>query len=185
MRGCSRCARSLRPSALLATTRIQDRIIDHEIFWMSGIGALERGCHGSGCVTAIARPTPHELSIASSGRLASSPGWWWRLVGAADMTTCPRSPSHARRPRSRCVDRTDRELPADPRRVSRPLFEIEPPVWPIAAGALLQIDKAGARFAVGERWAPMFGDRFVPTGEEDGTATISGSAVSTSVTPSR
>ena len=77
------CALALA-AALLATTRIQDRIIDHEIFWMSGIGALSVAAM-VGCVAAFARPTSHELSsriVGTAGVLA------WvvvAMVGAADM----------------------------------------------------------------------------------------------------
>jgi hypothetical protein len=169
--------------ALFATTRIQDRIIDHEVFWMSGVGALSvAACLGG--VMAIAIRTPRAFSIGiveTAGVLA------WAMVAFVGIVGMTHVLGRRRTLDDHAVDVLTDQLQSyrGSAGVRKPLFEIEPPVWPIAAGALLQIDKTGARFAVGARWAPMFGDRFVPTGLEDGTATIAGSAVSTSVTPSR
>lgn len=59
-----------------------------------------------------------------------------------------------------------------PRRL---LVNIEPPVWTIAAGALLQLDKQGNAFAVDNRWVTMFGERFARNGAEDAEVTITGS----------
>ena len=61
--------------------------------------------------------------------------------------------------------------------VERPLFHIEHAVWPIAAGALLQVDEASMPFAVDDRWTPMFGEWFSVRGNEDGEATITGSSL--------
>ena len=58
---------------------------------------------------------------------------------------------------------------------TRPLFHIEPPIWTIAAGALLQIRKNGAAFAVDPRWNVMFGEAFEPDGREDARLTLAGS----------
>lgn len=169
--------------ALFATTRIQDHIVDHEIFWMSGIGALSVG--------AVVGSLGSFADVASRGtavRIASTTAilaWLTAaFVGAVGM-------GHVLERRRTLDDHAVDALTGQIETylatsgVRRPRFEIEPPVWPIAAGALLQIDKAGTPFAVGERWATMFGERFTATGQEDGAALIDGSAVSTSVTPVR
>jgi hypothetical protein len=60
--------------------------------------------------------------------------------------------------------------------VRRPLLHIEPQIWPIAAGALLLVDKKGIHFAVDDQWSTMFGEKFERNGREDGELTIGGSS---------
>src|SRR5262249_25827209 len=152
--------------ALFAATRIQDHIVDHEIFWMSGIGVLS--------VAAVVGSLGSVAGVASRGfavRVASTTAVvaWLAvaLVGAVGM-------GHVLERRRTLDDHavdvlTEQiEMYLATSDVRRARFEIEPPVWPIAAGALLQIDKAGTPFAVGERWTTMFGERFAATGHEDG-----------------
>jgi hypothetical protein len=168
--------------ALIATTRIQDRIIDHEVFWMSGIGALSIGSL-AGAVVAIA--VGHRDRFVS--RIASPAcvvAWAILAIAGADGI----NNIHERRRTldDHAVDVLTEQIETygkSPGGGGKPLFEIDPAVWPIAAGALLEVDKTGARFAVGTRWVPMFGERFAPTGEEDRRASIAGSAVATTVTP--
>jgi hypothetical protein len=169
--------------ALFATTRIQEQIVDHEIFWISGIGALSVGV--------VVGSFGDLLGVASRGmvvRVASTTAILAWLAAALCGAIGMRHVLERRRTLDdHAVDvlteQIDTYLAGSD--VRRPRFEIEPPVWPIAAGALLQVDKAGTPFAVGGRWATMFGERFTPTGREGGAALIAGSAVSTSVTPVR
>jgi len=60
-------------------------------------------------------------------------------------------------------------------RALRPLFRIDPALWPIAAGALLQLRKDGVAFAVDDRWTMMFGEAFEANGREDVQLAITGS----------
>ncbi|HEX7137949.1 MAG TPA: hypothetical protein VF219_08895, partial [Vicinamibacterales bacterium] len=167
--------------AFLATTRIQGDIVDHEIFWMSGIGVLVVSAV-AGSATALTGHGRRAVRVApTAGVLA-----WFAVafVGAEGM----RHVLERRRTLDdHAVDVLFEQIETyrATSGVRKPRFEIEPPVWPVAAGALLQIDKTGMPFAVGERWAPMFGERFAATGREDGAAMIGGSAVSTSITPLR
>ena len=70
-------------------------------------------------------------------------------------------------------------------RARRPLVHIEPPIWPISAGALLQVDKAGRRFAVEGRCTTMFGERFAADGREDGEVAVGGSPLTPVLTKIR
>jgi hypothetical protein len=169
--------------ALAATTRIQDHIIDHEIFWVSGIGALSVGAV-VGSLVALAGAASRGIAVRAASTTATLAWLAVALTGAIGMR-------HALERRRTLDDHAVDVLTEQIEKylatsgARRPRFDIEPPVWPIAAGALLEIDKAGTPFAVGERWATMFGERFTATGQEDGVAQIGGSAVSTSVTPVR
>jgi len=58
---------------------------------------------------------------------------------------------------------------------SRPLFRIDPPLWPIAAGALLQLRKDGVAFAVDDQWTVMLGEAFEANGREDIQLALTGS----------
>jgi len=165
--------------AFLEATRIQDHIIDHEVFWMSAVGVLSAAAIGGHAM----RLTPR-LVFAPKTRLVTAAVAWLMVaaVGADGM----RAVLHRRRTLDdHAVDVLTDQIRSylESARVRKPLFEIDSPVWPIAAGALLQIDKAGTRFAVGDRWVPMFGEPFTPTGDEDGRAVIGGSAAATFVTP--
>ncbi len=169
--------------ALLATMRIHDHIVDHEIFWMSGIGSLSVG--------AAAGSLGRWLGVASRGsavRIASTTAVLaWLAVALAGAIGMRHALERRRTLDDHAVDVLTGQIEAyiASSGAKRPRFEIEPPVWPIAAGALLQVDKTGTPFVVGERWATMFGERFAATGQEDRAALIGGSAVNTSVTPVR
>jgi hypothetical protein len=169
--------------ALFATTRIQDHIVDHEIFWMSGIGALSLGAV-VGSLGSLSGVASHGIVVRASSATAVLA---WLAVATAGAFGMQHALERRRTLDDHAVDvltgQIEAYLAASGARRAR--FDIEPPVWPIAAGALLQIDKAGTPFAVGERWATMFGERFAATGQEDGAALIGGSAVSTLVTPVR
>jgi hypothetical protein len=167
--------------AFLATTRIQGDIVDHEIFWMSGIGVLAISAV-VGFVATLSGVASRAIRVASMASVLA-----WLLVALVGADGMRHVLDRRRTLDDHAVDVVFEQIEAY-RAVSgvrKPRFEIEPPIWPIAAGALLQIDKMGMPFAVGERWAPMFGERFAATGREDGTAVIGGSAVSPSITPVR
>ncbi len=163
--------------ALLATMRIGGQIVDHEIFWMSAVGAMNVAIIAGIAVDAAAdalgrtRVASSPLSLLVHGTVLIVVV----VVGVTDM-------SHVLH-RSRTVDdhavdvltdQIQREI-ADTH-VRRPLFRIEQAVWPIAAGALLQMAKTRQRFAVDDR-SMMFGSAFEANGREDAVLTITGSTL--------
>ena len=155
--------------ALVATTRIRGHIVDHEIFWMSALGVLD-------CATIVAvfaeRLVDSAHGIATS--VAVSVMIACVIVGAIGMRHVLQ---RERGPEDRNVDVVTDAINEHIRSVKprRLLVNIEPPVWTIAAGALLQLDKQGNAFAVDNRWVTMFGERFARNGAEDAEVTITGS----------
>lgn len=163
--------------ALAATTRIRGQIVDHEIFWMSVLGALD-------AAVVIARLLQPESGAALKRPAIGALIAVVAAVGAIGMAHVVH--------RARGVDDHNVDVIADALsdsiRTSRPkrlLVTIDPPVWPIAAGALLQLDKAGVAFAVDDRWTTMFGERFTRTGAEDLAIQISGSPLQPTVVRTR
>lgn len=170
-------------AALGATTRIRDQIVDHEIFWMSALGVLNVAViAGSVALASLshARVRPSRFTAATCVLAFLVVA----MAGAAGMRHMLG--------RSRTVDDHSVDVLTESierylstANVRRPLFHIEPPIWPIAAGALLQIDKRHVRFAVGDRWTTMFGESFAPDGSEDAELTMTGSRLAPVLTPAR
>src|SRR5262249_26399082 len=158
--------------ALAATTRIRGQIVDHEVFWMSALGVLNAGAI-AGLVTSLIGDT------GSSRRLTAAAVSVPALLVA--LGTGVLGMHHAMNRRRTLEDHAVDVLVEKIRtamsetHATRPLFQIEPPIWTIAAGALLQIRKNGAAFAVDPRWTVIFGERFEPDGREDARLTLAGS----------
>ena len=158
--------------ALAATTRIRGQIVDHEVFWMSALGVLNVGAI-VGLVTSLIADT------GSNRRLSAAAISVAALLVA--LGTGVLGMHHAMNRRRTLEDHAVDVLAEKIRtamseaHATRPLFHIEPPIWTIAAGALLQIRKDGAAFAVDPQWTVMFGEAFEPDGREDARLTLAGS----------
>jgi hypothetical protein len=155
--------------ALVSTTQIRDQIIDHEIFWMSALGVLNAGVIGGElwCL----RPAPRAIAaVVCSAALVAAIGAGvtgvWHILHRGRTTD-----DHSVDVLTEAIQRMLQDG-----RARRPLFHIDEAVWPIAAGALLQLHKAGVAYAVDDRWTPMFGEAFEANGREDARLTITGSA---------
>jgi len=61
-------------------------------------------------------------------------------------------------------------------RVSRPFVDIDQGSWNLAAGVLLQLQKAGITYAVDDDWLPMFTEAARATGGERLVLSVSGAA---------
>jgi heme/copper-type cytochrome/quinol oxidase subunit 2 len=165
--------------ALGAATRIQESIVDHEIFWMSASGTLIAAVLLAAAFRAIRLRVSRSDAPVHPHAVATVMAWCMVLVAAGLGLQGMRV--HVLH-RGRTVDDHSVDALADGlaqyverRHASRPLVRIEPQVWSVAAGALLRADKAGIGFAVEPRWVSMFGDRFAPTGREDVEVTVGGS----------
>lgn len=160
--------------ALWSMTRIEGRILDHLVFWISAIGALSVGITAGAlgvCATRVARAVPaftmpaiHALLIAlclyaGLRHLARASDGWLpaTLVDAA----APRIAADVRAYLQR-------------HGVRKPFFRVGDDQWGMAAGILLQLDRAGVAFSVEDSWLPMFPGRFAVTGREDAEMTIGG-----------
>jgi hypothetical protein len=165
--------------ALVAVTRIHDRIVDHEVFWLSALGALNAGAIAGGLLEGGPDATvlAHGAQWPSRRIALGVCGLAWAVAAVVGLRGMQGVLNRARTVDDHSVDVLTEQIEGyvHTARLGRPLFHIEHPVWPIAAGALLQIDKARMPFAVDDRWAPMFGEAFRATGNEDGEATITGS----------
>jgi hypothetical protein len=149
--------------------------MDHELFWLTGVGVLNlsviAGAAGlwvrrhSGPFEVDARVIPVVCGslvavcvFVSLGQLARA------RAGHLPMTLS--SPVAGRFGKSLrdYVHETG---------VQRPLFRIGEEAWGSAAGALLELDRAGVPFAVEHSWLPMFPQTFTATGDEDAEITVS------------
>jgi hypothetical protein len=162
--------------AFAATMRIRGQIADHEIFWMSALGALNAGAIAGVLATAAGVALDRRRVIVR--RIATTACYAAFLVAVAAGAIGMRHVlNRSRTPEDHNVDVLTEDIgryvsQAHPRRV---LFRIEQPVWTLAAGALLRVYKDGVRFAVDDRWTTMFGEAFEANGREDASLTITGS----------
>jgi hypothetical protein len=155
--------------ALVATTRIRDQIVDHEVFWISALGAVD----AAAIVAALGWPRGRRPLLATTVAAA--------LVVSAAAVGLSGMRHVLERPRTTDDHSVDVLAAAIERyitdsRVRRPLIHIEQQIWPIAAGALLTVHKKGVGFAVDDQWTTMFGAAFAANGREDAQMTLTGSA---------
>lgn len=164
--------------ALASVLRISGRIVDHEVFWISALGALNVAVAAGGILElAVGRAAgwPRAASAAAGLFVAVAV-----IVGAMGMNSIRH---RGRTPDDHAVDvvTDDIQRALTDLRAHRPLFRIDGDIWPIAAGALLQMDKHRQPFAVDEPWVNVFGDQFRANGREDAVITIAGSSAAPTV----
>jgi hypothetical protein len=161
--------------ALASVSRISGQLVDHEVFWISAVGAfdaavilgalLQLGSDRWRLSASTLDPIRRWIVLATVALSAS--------IGASGM----RDVLHrARTLDDHAVDviAGDIQRAISGLRARRPLFRIESGIGPIAAGALLQLHKSHQRFAVEADWVHVIGESFRATGREDGLITISG-----------
>ena len=161
--------------AFAATTRIRGQIVDHEIFWMSALGALNAGVIAGALATAASGVLDRRAIVQP---LATAACYLMFFVAVAvGLVGVRHILNRSRTPDDHNVDVLAEEIGryVAQARPGRLLFRIEQPVWTIAAGALLREYKEGVRFAVDDRWTTMFGEAFEANGREDASLTITGS----------
>jgi len=149
---------------LWSITQIDDDLYDHLVFWLVGIGALQVGLIGDAAVRSIPRanrPVPARLAAAACLLLFGVAA----VVGFQDLRVIvSRSfrPGLEQLSARRLADWIAPKLEAT---VDHPLVTIDQPVWGIAAGVLLQLQKRGFPFSVEEGWWFMFGPPARPNGD--------------------
>lgn len=165
--------------ALWSVTRIQERIMDHEVFWLTSVGVLNLGVIGGATGLYVQRLKKDALEW---GRRAAP------IVHAALVAACVfvsvRQLERARDGHlpvtisTPVAERFGASLRDYVREsgVRRPLFRIGEDVWGTTAGALLELNRAGVPFAVEDSWLPMFPQSFSAKGNEDAEITASGAA---------
>jgi hypothetical protein len=163
--------------ALWSATRIEERIFDHDVFWIAGPGALTVGV-ALAAISTVVRPG-----------LAGPPGHRGTRFAMALLVTGAIAGvvTELRAVHRRSVDppadaRIARALAADLRgfiereQINRPLVRIDQDAWGVVAGALLELHKQGIVAAVEEDWVVMFTPMFRPTGREDAFITVAAPA---------
>ena len=158
--------------ALWSTTRIEERVFDHDVFWMTGIGILNLAAAADFGVAAALR---------RDDRMRAATGWMLcaLFAGAAAVA--------AGMEVNRAVQRSF-EPPAEARiaralandinafmtkeHVSRPLIKIDQDAWAYVAGAILDLQKQGRTVSVEDDWVVMFTPRFRITGGEEAAISV-------------
>jgi hypothetical protein len=157
---------------LWSVTRIQDRIVEHEIFWLTGLGAVNLGVIGGAAALQASRlarmlergaPIVHGLLVAGCVLLCLT-----QLTRAREG----RLPVTLASPIAGELGTRVREYLRDAG-AERPVFRIGEEVWGTAAGMLLELNRAGVRFAVESSWLSMFPQSFAATGDETVEITVS------------
>ncbi|MEO8256122.1 MAG: hypothetical protein ABI868_02140 [Acidobacteriota bacterium] len=172
--------------ALAAVSRVSGQLVDHEVFWISAIGALNAAV----IVGAICQIASDRWQLAASTLAAIR---WYAVLatlvlsvylgasGMRDVLHRPRTlDDHAVDVITERIQRAMSELQSH-----RPLFRMESGIRPIAVGSLLRLHRGHLRFAVDAEWVHMIGESFRPNGGEDSVITISGTAAAPRVIATR
>jgi len=162
--------------ALWSITRIDGEIMDHQIFWLSGIGALNTAVVAGILVERMwsrERTAGIVPPIIVSGALVV-------IIVAVGLSrlqvarTASRSPQHDAVAIEQSASAIQGYLAR--RQIERPLIKIDEASWSLAAGVLLQLQKRGVAYAVDDAWIPMFTDMARTTGREGAILLVAGAA---------
>jgi hypothetical protein len=159
--------------ALWSATRIEEAIVDHEVFWISALGVLAMASLLDAGIAALwpdrDRPSSRMTAVACVTGLSLI-----AALGVHQLLLVTRHSSEPPPPQVAAATLGD----ALNRRVrstdGRPFLTIEQDTWPIAAGVLLNLHKSGLPFAVDDDWLPMFTERAARTGRETEVVAIVG-----------
>ena len=161
--------------ALWSVTRIDGDIMDHEIFWISALGVLNTAV----AVDAIASALLPRGAI-SAGAAAVACVLLLAVSAAAGLARLTSISAQSRTPSTEtiAIEQIAQAVHAYVQRegIERPLVKIDQGSWGLAAGVLLQMQKAGVAYAVDDDWLPMFTESARATGQERAVLSISGAA---------
>lgn len=161
---------------LWSITRIRGDILDHEIFWLSAVGAVNLAVLSAATFRAgYARwrgplEVDHRLLTVLSAILVVA------LTGVG-LRDFGRLVSFERSSR-----RDDEMLAATYEAIRghlsiggirKPIFRVEG-IWDVAAATFVRLERAGIPFALDDEWEYMFTDAFRADGTEDAAVTIGG-----------
>ena len=149
---------------LWSIMQIDDDIYDHLVFWLVGIGVLQVGL----IADALVRLVPRADRVLTPRLTASVCVLLLGIAAAEGFQGLRVIVSRSFRPGIEQLSArrlADAIMPAfADNRVKRPLVTIDQPVWGIAAGVLLQLQKRHIPFSVEEGWWFMFGAPARPAG---------------------
>jgi hypothetical protein len=148
---------------LWSATRIQDEIIDHDVFWLSGIGVLGLATLLNALWSDRRRVDWQRLRVVPLVSVASC--CIVAGLGVQQLHLRARTPA---RLEQLAATKFGEALIAHIRATGhKPLITIDQNAWPVAAGLVATLAKAGCRFAVENDWLPMFLESVGATGHED------------------
>lgn len=155
--------------AFAAVTRIHDEIIDHEVFWISALGALVAATIVAAAAAWWSEAPKRLGACAAVGACALA-----AYVGFGELNVVTQrtiDPDPARRAAAVIGDALERRVRS---KGVRPLIQIDQDEWPVAAGALLHLQRSRLAFAVEDDWLVMFTEHARSTGAEAERITITG-----------
>jgi len=142
--------------ALWSAASIDEEIVDHQLFWISGLGVLNMAVLLDAAATVSVswrmRFAPPTNLIAAAGACALTTMGLHQLWLVKNRTREPGPEQVAASTLGEALSRRIRGTE------SRPLVRIEQGVWPVAAGVLLNLQKGGKQLSVDDDWLPMFTD---------------------------
>lgn len=150
---------------LWSATRIEDRIFDHDLFWLSGLGALAIAVSLDAVVAGLMNPSTWRAAARVTVLAAGV------VMTTAAVTQVRRAVALSHQPsedavRARALADDLRRF-LDARRLRRPFVTIDQDSWGVVAGALLDLQKHGRLVSVEEDWVVMFTPLYRRTGAED------------------
>jgi hypothetical protein len=150
---------------LWALTRVRDDILDHEIFWLAPLGAMNLAIVVSAALHGV---VSRRLSTGVTVILASVAV----ATGVSDLRDL--TGFERRRTDRPAIVATYASVARYVREagVQRPLIEIDGSLWGHAAGVLLRLEQDRIAFAVGDGSPSMFTNVFPTNGREDAIVTI-------------
>ena len=161
--------------ALWSVTRIAGDIMDHEIFWISALGVLNTAVAADAIVSALwprGAMSSRAAGVACVLLLAApAAAGLARLISISSESRTPSIETSA-------IEGVAQDVQAylHHEGIERPLVAIDQGSWGLAAGVLLQLQKAGVAYAVDDDWLPMFTESARATGHERVALSISGAA---------
>jgi hypothetical protein len=159
--------------SLWSVSRITDRVFDHDVFWIAGLGALSLSAAVHAATDAVRlRVEVHRAGLAAivvGGCMVAM----LEVSGAVRLATAA---SHAPAPDAIAARQLGTDLYAwcSAHGVTRPLLQVPEGDWGIVAGAILELHKRGRAVAVPDDWVVMFTPAFRRTGREDAVVAVVG-----------
>jgi hypothetical protein len=159
--------------AFAAVTRIDDVIIDHEVFWISALGALAAATIAAVVVSAALRSDAPKRLVACAAVCACAAAAYVGFGELRAITKRTFDPEPARRAAAVLGEALERRVRSTG---VRPLIQIDQNEWPVAAGALLHLQRSGLPFAVEDDWLVMFTEHARSNGAEADSIAITGAS---------
>ena len=149
-----------------SVTRIEDAIMDHAVFWITGLGVLGTAVIASTVLGLT--PLRRWLSDRIAGGVCLAIWIWCVTMGIQHLNARVErasDPSGNERRAQYFVHEVEEYLRRNPR--LKPLIRIDQETWPVAAGAIVQLQKDNIPFAVERPWLFMFSGAAAANGDEN------------------